>query len=106
MILQLTWGGSPAGIITNMLGAVFVATRASSASPPSLVSSLIDYYWHGTMASSSVGATNSPPQRELIDIRTKRRIRGEDRGAFMRVENQEAFVTQVGMRARFLLTPS
>ena len=103
-LIYLTWGPTTVATVVNALFALYVDTRLSLTVPPNLVSDLVDYYFHAPVASASSPAAGSDHQ--LIDIRTKRRIRGEERTLFARMQNTEATLGQFGMRMRFLITPS
>jgi len=105
MILRITFGPVLADEIVNAVCAVYVGSRGTAGLPPNLNAELANYYYFvGLQAvQAPVGVTGSVID---ADIRTKRRIRGEDTQLFWRVTNNEATAMQVGFEARFLLTPA
>ena len=86
------------------MSALWVATWDSLTTPPNLNADFLDYYYYGDMQAASSPAPKS--ERVDVDIRSMRKVRGEDRGLFWRVENNEAFLMQVGMSLRALLVRS
>ena len=94
-----------AGEIVNAVSAVYVATRPSVTTPPNLNADNLDYYLYTGLQSpqSPVGISTT---RTPFDIRSKRRIRGEDRELFWRITNNEVTSMQIGMEVRLLCTPS
>ena len=85
--------------------AFYVATRGSLTTPPDLNADLLDYY---LFAGMQVPQTAAPENvlRIPFDIRSKRRIRGEDRTLFFRITNNQATGMQFGMEFRALLQKS
>jgi len=105
MILRLTFGASLVGEVVNALAAVYVGTRGSAATPPSLNADLANYYWFCGVQTPANPVT-TPAAVVEADIRSKRKIRGEDTDLFWRFTNNETTAVQVGFEARFLLVPS
>jgi len=91
--------------VINALFAFYVATRNALTVPPNLNADQLDYYLYGGLQSgTSVGGTQTYSQ--MFDIRSGRRIRGEDRSLLFRVTNNEATAMQVGMEYRALMQKS
>jgi len=105
IILRITFSPQNIAEIVNAVAAVYVGSRGTAGLPPNLNADLANYYYF-----TSLQAPQSPAgiQATVVqaDIRSKRRIRGEDTDLFFRVTNNEATPMQVGMEARMLLTPS
>ena len=105
LIATIAFGPSTAATIVNAVGALYVATRDSLTTPPNLNADLLDYYWYGDLQSPST-VVGAPTQRVEIDLRSARRVRGEDRGIFFRVTNNEATLMQVGIGLRAVIQRS
>ena len=105
LILRITYGPSTAATIVNAVNAIWVATRPSLVNPPNLNADLLDYYYYEDLQSPS-SPVDAPNMVRQIDLRSKRRVRGEDRGLFWRVENNETTLMQCGMSLRALLVRS
>ena len=102
LLVRLTWGAAAADLV-NALAAFYVGARNLLTVPPNLNSDLLDYYLYAGLQLPSGGVESAS---QMFDIRSKRRIRGEDRTVFFRVTNNEVTAMQVGMEYRALITPS
>jgi len=101
LILRITYSAIDVVNVVNAIAAFYVGTRGSAATPPDLNADLANYhYFTGLQAGTSVA--HSPIVVEK-DIRTKRKIRGEDTDYFFRVTNNEITAMEVGMECRMLL---
>ncbi len=104
LLLRLTYAATVVTDVVNALFALYVATRQSLTTPPNLNADLLDYYVFTGLQATTTGVVQS--LTVPLDIRTKRRIRGEDRTVFLRVTNNEVTAMQIGVEARLLLTRS
>ena len=91
----------------NAVAALWVAPTLSLTTPPNLNADFLDYYIF-TGLQSPIGAVNQSPNvaQVAFDLRSARRIRGEDRSVFARITNNEAFDMQIGLEFRALLKKS
>jgi len=99
--VTVTYAAGVATDLVNALFAFYTATRNALTVPPNLNADFLDYYLLGHLKAGISGGT--PTLTQMFDIRSKRRIRGEDRGMFFRVTNNEVTAMQVGMGYRALL---
>jgi len=104
LLVRISFAAQAAADVVNAIAAFYVATRPSLTTPPNLNADLLDYYlFAGLQAPTTAGAV---AHSQVYDIRSMRRIRGEDRGLFFRVTNNEVTGIQVGMEMRALLRKS
>ena len=102
LIGSVVYGPSTAATILNAVVAIYVATRQSLTTPPNLNSDLLDYYYYKDIQSPST-PVGAPTMQQDFDLRSGRTVRGEDRGIFARVTNNETTLMQVGISFRALL---
>ena len=87
------------------LAALYVATQNSLTVPPNLNADLLDYYWFQGVHSLDGGGTI--PQRYDVDLRSSRRVRGEDRALFFNLVNNDLVNSlEFGLEVRMLLKKS
>ena len=105
LIGRVTVAAQAAINVVNALFAFYVATRPSLTTPPNLNADFLDYYLFGGIQIPQTGGEEHVLTIPF-DIRTARRVRGEDRGLFFRITNNEVTGLQFGVEARFLLMKS
>ena len=101
----ITYAASSATNLVNALSAFYVATRNALTTPPDLNADLLDYYMY-TGLQAPINPAGGSPSQQRFDIRTARRIRGEDRTLMFRATNNEVTDMQLGMEFRALLKKS
>ena len=102
LIVKVYYAANAVAEIVNAVNAIYVGTRGSAATPPNLVADSANYYY---LEGLSIAASPAVTDTKVLerDIRSKRRIRGEDTDLFWRVTNLETTSMQVGMDVRMLL---
>ena len=103
LILRIAFSQGATNAIVNAVTAFYVGTKGTAGLPPNLNADLANYYYYGGLQLPLANQSGSPGRILEADIRTKRRIRGEDTDLFWRVTNNEATDMQVGMEMRILL---
>jgi len=108
MIGRIVFAANTATSLVNAVAAIWTAPTLSLTTPPNLNADLLDYYYFtGLQAPEGVVGASGPQMGERIfDIRSARRVRGEERGMFFRVTNNTANLMQVGLEFRMLLKKS
>ena len=87
------------------LAALYVATQNSLTVPPNLNADLLDYYWFQGIGTLDGGGTI--PQRYDVDLRSARRVRGEDRALFFNIVNNDLVnAMEFSLEVRMLLKKS
>ena len=98
MLIKLTYAAVAATDLVNAVMALYVTVRPGIVEVPNLNADLLDYYYFAGIQQASGGF----PVHDNVDIRTKRRLRG-DRDVLLRVTNNEVTSMQVGCEVRFLM---
>jgi len=104
LIGRIIFAAGVATDVVNAIAAFYVALDNALTVPPNLNADLLDYYLF-TGLQAPISVANGASQVSF-DLRSARKVRGEDRGLFFRVTNNEASIMQVGMEFRALLRKS
>ena len=102
---MITYAAVAATDLVNAVSALYVATRNALTVPPNLNADLLDYYVF-TGLQAGIATAGTPSYTRAFDLRSMRRIRGEERTMFFRVTNNEVTPMAVGMELRALLQKS
>ena len=103
----LTVVGAPTAVLqtASLIWGAYVYGRAAIGSPPDLVLDNMDYYVRDELQVPS-DPVNTPLIQKQVDIRTARRIRGEDRSVHIQMRNIGSTAAIFGLSWRMLLKKS
>ena len=101
-LVKLVIKQDAAGVDAEGLAALYVATDGALVMPPNLQADLLDYYWfQGVQVPSNIALL---PTRYDVDLRSARRVRGEDRGLLFQLLNTSLVnPLTFGLEVRMLL---
>ena len=105
LILTLVIAPSVSNAAALGLAALYVATQNSLTVPPNLNADLLDYYWFKGYQVPAGGGTFA--RNYDVDLRSARRVRGEDRALFFHIRNNDLVnPVEFGVEMRMLLKKS
>ena len=104
-LVKLVIKQDAAGVDAEGLAALYVAADGSLVTPPDLNADLMDYYWfQGIQVPSNTALL---PKSYDVDLRSGRKVRGEDRGLIFQLLNTSLVnPLTFGLEVRMLLKRS
>ena len=105
LIVNLVVAPTIANAAVLGIAALYVGATGLLTTPPNLLTDLLDYYWHQHIQEPTGGGT--APRAYEVDLRSARRIRGEERRLLFQITNRDLVNSlEFGLATRMLLKRS